>query len=208
MNIGIIGSGNIGATAARLFTEAGHKIAVSNSRQPKSLESLVKEIGPRARAATVEEAAAFGEVVLVAMPLFAYETLPSDQLAGKVVVDAMNYYEGRDGQIDFDGLTSSELVARGLPGARVVKAFNTMYYETLATEGQPNAPADDRFVLFVAGDDAEAKSVVSQLIEQIGFTPVDTGSLGEDGSKQQPGSPIYNVPMNEDQAREALTNME
>jgi predicted dinucleotide-binding enzyme len=207
MNIGIIGSGNIGATAARLFTEAGHKIAVSNSRQPKSLESLVKEIGPRARAATVEEAAAFGEVVLVAMPLFAYETLPSDQLAGKVVVDAMNYYEGRDGQIDFDGLTSSELVARGLPGARVVKAFNTMYYETLATEGQPNAPADDRFVLFVAGGDAEAKSVVSQLIERIGFTPVDTGPLGEGGSKQQPGSPIYNVPMNEDQAREALTNM-
>ena len=179
MNMGIIGSGNIGATTARLFTEAGHKVAVSNSREPESLESLVEEIGPRARATTVEEAAAFGEVVLVAMPLFAYETLPSDQLAGKIVVDAMNYYEGRDGQIDFDGLTSSELVARGLPGARVVKAFNTMYYETLATEGQPNAPANDRFVLFVAGDDAEAKSVVSQLIEQIGFAPVDTGSLGK-----------------------------
>jgi len=127
MNMGIIGSGNIGATTARLFTEAGHKVAVSNSREPESLESLVEEIGPRARATTVEEAAAFGEVVLVAMPLFAYETLPSDQLAGKIVVDAMNYYEGRDGQIDFDGLTSSELVARGLPGARVVKAFNTMY---------------------------------------------------------------------------------
>ena len=208
MNMGIIGSGNIGATAARLFTEAGHKVAVSNSREPESLESLVEEIGPRARATTVEEAAAFGEVVLVAMPLFAYETLPSDQLAGKIVVDAMNYYEGRDGQIDFDGLTSSELVARGLPGARVVKAFNTMYYETLATEGQPNAPANDRFVLFVAGDDAEAKSVVSQLIEQIGFAPVDTGSLGEGGSKQQPGSPIYNVSMNEDQARETLASIE
>jgi 8-hydroxy-5-deazaflavin:NADPH oxidoreductase len=208
MNIGIIGSGNIGATAARLFTEAGHKVAVSNSREPESLESLVEEIGPRARTMTVEEAAAFGEVVLVAMPLFAYETLPSDQLAGKIVVDATNYYEGRDGQIDFDGLTSSELVARGLSGARVVKAFNTMYYETLATEGQPNALTDNRFVLFVAGDDAEAKSVVSQLIEQIGFAPVDTGSLGEGGSKQQPGSPIYNLPMNEDQARETLASME
>jgi predicted dinucleotide-binding enzyme len=208
MNIGIIGSGNIGATAARLFTEAGHKVAVSNSREPESLESLVEEIGPRARTMTVEEAAAFGEVVLVAMPLFAYETLPSDQLAGKIVVDATNYYEGRDGQIDFDGLTSSELVARGLSGARVVKAFNTMYYETLATEGQPNAPADNRFVLFVAGDDAKAKSVVSQLIEQIGFAPVDTGSLGEGGSKQQPGSPIYNLPMNEDQAGETLASME
>jgi predicted dinucleotide-binding enzyme len=204
---GIIGSGNIGATAVRLFTEARHKVVVSNSRQPGSLESLLKEIGPRARAMTVEEAA-FGEVVLVAMPLFAYETLQSDQLAGKIVVDAMNYYEGRDGQIDFDGLTSSELVARGLPGARVVEAFNTIYYETLATKGQLNAPADDRFVLFVAGGDAEVKSVVSQLIEQIGFAPVDTGSLGEGGSKQQPSSPIYNVPMNGDQARETLASME
>jgi 8-hydroxy-5-deazaflavin:NADPH oxidoreductase len=204
---GIIGSGSIGATAVRLFTEAGHKVVVSNSRQPGSLESLIKELGPRARAMTVEEAA-FGEVVLVAMHLFAYETLPSDQLAGKIVVDAMNYYEGRDGQIDFDGLTSSELVARGLPGARVVEAVNTIYYETLATKGQFNAPADDRFVLFVAGGDAEVKSVVSQLIEQIGFAPVDTGSLGEGGSKQQPSSPIYNVPMNGDQARETLASME
>ena len=208
MNIGIIGSGNIGATAARLFTEAGHKVAVSNSREPESLESIVEEIGPRARAMTIGEAAAFGEVVLVAMPLYAYETLPSEQLAGKVVVDAMNYYQGRDGQIDFDGLTSSELVARGLPGTRVVKAFSNMYYETLATKGQPKAPGDDRFVLFVAGDGAEAKGVVSQLIEQIGFAPVDTGSLGEGGSKQQPGSPIYHVPMNEDQAPETLTSME
>ena len=83
-----------------------------------------------------------------------------------------------------------------------------MYYGTLATEGQPNAPANDRFVLFVAGDDAEAKSVVSQLIEQVGFAPVETGSLGEGGSKQQPGSPIYNGPMNEDQARETLASME
>ncbi len=79
MNLGIVGSGNIDATAARLFTEAEHKVAVSNSREPESLESIVEEIGPRARAMTVGEAAAFGEVVLVAMPLFAYETLPSDQ---------------------------------------------------------------------------------------------------------------------------------
>jgi 8-hydroxy-5-deazaflavin:NADPH oxidoreductase len=159
-------------------------------------------IGPQARAATVEEAAAFGEVVLVAIPFFAYETLPANQLAEKIVVDAMNYYEGRDGQMDFDGLTSSELVARAHPGARVVKAFNTMYYETLATGGHPSG--DSRLVLFVAGDDAEAKGIVSQLIEQIGFAPVDTGSLGEGGRRQQPGSPIYNVPMDEEQAREAL----
>ncbi len=203
MNIGIVGSGNIGATAARHFAAAGHEVAVSNSRGPETLEGLVADIGPRARASTVEEAADFGEVVLVAIPFFAYETLPTDLLAGKTVVDAMNYYPGRDGEMNLDGLGSSELLARHLPDARIVKAFNTMYYETLGAEGRPDAPPAERLVLFVAGDDAEAKAVVSGLIEEIGFTPVDVGTL-EDGRKQQPGSPIYNAPMNEARAREDL----
>ncbi|HKH78196.1 MAG TPA: hypothetical protein VKA51_14655, partial [Rubrobacteraceae bacterium] len=132
-----------------------------------------------------------------------YEALPTDLLAGKTVADAMNYYPGRDGEMDLDGLGSSELLARHLPDARIVKAFNTMYYETLGAGGRPNAPPRERLVLFVAGDDADAKVVVSGLIEEIGFTPVDVGAL-EDGRKQQPGSPIYNVPMNEAQAREEL----
>jgi 8-hydroxy-5-deazaflavin:NADPH oxidoreductase len=206
MNVGIVGSGKIGATAARLFAKAGHEVAVSNSRGPESLASLVEEIGPWARAATVEEAADFGEVVLVAMPFFAYETLPADRLSGKVVVDAMNYYAGRDGEINFNGLSSTEAVARHLPDSRLVKAFNTMYYETLRKEGRPSAPEEERLVLFVAGDDGEAKALVSQLIEEIGFAPVDTGSLS-DGRKQEPGSPIYNVPMDPEQARETLAGM-
>jgi predicted dinucleotide-binding enzyme len=156
MDIGIVGSGNIGATAAGLFANAGHEVAVSNSRGPESLVPLVEEIGSKARAATVEEAAAFGEVVLVAMPFFAHEALPADRLAGKVVVDAMNYYEQRDGRIDFDGLTSSEVVARHLPDSRLVKAFNTTYYQTLRTQGRSSAPTEGRLVLFVAGDDGEA----------------------------------------------------
>ena len=203
MNIGIVGSGKIGATAARLFAEAGHGVAISNSRGPETLEGLVADLGPRARASTVEEAADFGEVVLAAIPFFAYEALPTDLLAGKTVVDAMNFYPGRDGEIDLDGLGSSELLARHLPDARIVKAFNTMYYEMLGSRGRPAAPLGERLVLFVAGDGEEAKAVVSGLIEEIGFTPVDVGAL-KDGRKQQPGSPIYNVPMNEAQAREEL----
>jgi predicted dinucleotide-binding enzyme len=203
MNIGIMGSGNIGATAARLFAGAGHEIALSNSRGPESLQELVADIGPHVRAATIEEAADFGDVVLLAIPFFAYETLPADRLAGKVVADATNYYPGRDGEMDLGGLGSSELLARHLPDARIVKAFNTMYYETLGAGGRSDAPPGERLVLFVAGDDADAKAVVSGLIEEIGFTPVDVGTL-EDGRKQQPGSPIYNVPMNEAQAREEL----
>jgi 8-hydroxy-5-deazaflavin:NADPH oxidoreductase len=145
-------------------------------------------------------------VVLVAMPFFAYETLPADRLSGKVVVDAMNYYAGRDGEINFNGLSSTEAVARHLPDSRLVKAFNTMYYETLRKEGRPSAPEEERLVLFVAGDDGEAKALVSQLIEEIGFAPVDTGSLS-DGRKQEPGSPIYNVPMDPERARETLAGM-
>jgi len=201
MDIGIIGAGNIGATTARLFAGAGHRVAISNSRGPETLGELVSEMGENARAATVEEAADFGEVVLEAIPFGRYEDLPSDRLAGKILVDAANYYPGRDGEMDFGGLGSSEVIARRLPGARVVKAFNTMYYETLRTEGRGDD--EDRLVLFVAGDDAEAKDVVSRLIEEIGFAPVDTGSL-EEGRKQEPGSPIYNAPMTEDEAREAL----
>jgi 8-hydroxy-5-deazaflavin:NADPH oxidoreductase len=206
LNIGVVGSGNIGSNVAKLFANAGHEVVVSNSRGPESLVSLVEEIGPQVRAATVEEAADFGEVVLVAMPFFAYETLPADQLSGKVVVDAMNYYAGRDGEVEFNGLSSSEAVARHLPGSRVVKAFNTMYYETLRSEGRPSAPVEERLVLFVAGDDEETKSIVSYLIEEIGFTPVDAGSLSE-GRKQEPGSPIYNVPMHQQQAHETLASI-
>ena len=204
MKIGIIGSGMIGATAARLFVRAGHQVAISNSRGPASLASLVESLGAKARAASSEDAASFGEVVLVAIPYGKYQTIPEKFLQGKVVVDAMNYYPQRDGRIEFGGAASTELVGRYLPGARVVKAFNTMYYETLATKGQPEDPVEDRLALFVASDDAGAKAIVSRLIEEIGFAPVDTGSLHEGGLLQQPGSPIYNHPMTGREARAAL----
>ena len=205
MKIGIIGSGNIGATAARLFAKAGHEVAISNSRGPETLRELVADIGPNVRAATVEEAAEFGEVVLEAIPFGRYKELPVEPLARKVVVDAANYYPQRDGEIDFGGLTSSEEIACYLgPGVRLVKAFNTMYYETLASEGRPEAPVEERLVLFVGGDDEEATARVSRLIEEIGFAPVDTGPLGEGGRKQQPGSAIYNEPMTPLRVREAL----
>jgi 8-hydroxy-5-deazaflavin:NADPH oxidoreductase len=202
MNIGIVGSGMIGGTAAQLFVRAGHAVAISNSRGPASLASLVEDLGSKARAATNEGASSFGEIVLVAIPFGKYQTLPGKLLEGKVVVDAMNYYPQRDGRIELGDLTSTELVARHLPGARLIKAFNTMYYETLASQGRPDAPIEDRLALFVAGDDAKAKAMVSRLIEAIGFAPIDTGSLHDGGRRQQPGSPIYNRPMT---AREAQT---
>ena len=206
MNIGVIGSGNIGATTARLFAAAGHQVAISNSRGPETLEGLVEEIGPGVRAATVEEAAGFGAVVMEAIPFGRYESLPADRLAGKVFITASNYYPTRDGEVEHGGLASAEVIQQHLPGARVVKAFNTIYFVRLGENGRPGAPIEEREAIFVSGDDEEAKGVVSGLIEDIGFAPVDAGTLA--GSRrQEPGSPIYNVAMNPAQAREMLAGM-
>ena len=142
MNIGIIGAGHIGATLARHFAKVGHEVGLSNSRGPESLSALVKSIGPNARAMTVAEAAKFGELVVLAVPWRTAEALPAPELvAGKTVVDAMNPYSADGEVIDLGKRTSSEEVARRLPGARLVKAFNTMYYHTLATEARAPGPA-------------------------------------------------------------------
>jgi predicted dinucleotide-binding enzyme len=206
MNIGVIGAGNIGKNAARLFARAGHQVAISSSKDPKTLQHLVAELGANVRATTADEAASFGEVVLLAVPWTKRQNLPPANLfAGKIVIDALNAY-GSNYQVENLGnSTSSEEVAKQLPGARIVKAFNTMYFETLRT-GSRSDP-NDRLVLFVAGDDAEAKKVVEDLIEQISFAPVDTGSLHEGGRKQQPDSPIYNRPMNATEARQRLASL-
>lgn len=202
MNIGIIGAGYIGGTTAHLFIDAGHHIAIANSRGPETLRDRVAELGPNARAATVEEAARFGDVVLLAIPLKDYTTLPD--LGGKIVIDAMNYYPNRDGRIavlDSGEKTSSELVAEQLKGARVVKAFNTIWFEHLKTQGKKSAPVEERRAIFVAGDDAEAKGVVMKLIEEIGFGAVDTGTLRESAA-QQPGATIYNKDVTVAEGRE------
>ena len=210
MKIGIIGSGRIGATTARLLAGAGHEVTIANSRGPESLGDLVGELGPNARAGTVADAARDAEIVLVAVPLRAYADLPAEAFAGKVVIDANNYYPQRDGQIaelDSGETTSSELLARHLNGARIVKAFNTMNFRPLGSEGRPNAPRAERLAIYLAGDDDRAKEIVAGLIDEIGFAPVDTGNLHEGGARQQPGTPIYNNPMTAEEAKAALTSL-
>jgi predicted dinucleotide-binding enzyme len=205
MRIGIIGSGNIGATLARLLAGAGHEVAISNSRGPESLAELVRDLGPAARAATVEEAADFGEVVIEAIPFGRYRDLPAGPLAGKIVVTAANYYPQRDGTINFGGVTQSELVAGHLAGSRVVKAFNTIWYQHLQRQGDLSKPVDARRVIFLSGDDAEAKAVVADLIAQIGFGPLDLGPL-RDSARQEPDSPVYNKDITVAEARAILAS--
>jgi predicted dinucleotide-binding enzyme len=202
MRIGIVGAGMIGGTAARLFVRAGHEVALSNSRGPETLRELVDELGPAAQAGTAEDVARFGEVVLLAVPWRNPEALPpAELLRGKIVIDAMNPYTLDGDLTDLGESTSSEETLKRLPGVRLVKAFNTIWYQHLATRGRTDLPLDGRHAIFVAGDDADARAVVSRLIEEIGFAPVDTGGLREGGRRQQPGTALYNKVLTGAEAR-------
>ena len=209
MKIGIVGSGNIGANAARLFVHAGHQVVLSNSRGGQGLEAVVAELGAKARAATIEEAANFGEVVLMAIPFGKFRTLPERAFDGKVVIDAGNYYPERDGEfaeLDNNETTSSELMAAHLKGARLVKGFNTIWFKHLASEGDTSRPLEDRRAIFIAGDDSKAKEIVAHLIEEIGFAAVDNGFLHEGGRNQQPGTAVYNKDVTAKEAALLSTN--
>ncbi len=178
---GIIGSGHIGSTVARLAIDAGHEVVLSNSRGPETLTELVATLGPRARAATASGAATAGDVVLVTIPLKSYPSVPVEELRGKVVLDTMNYYPARDGEIpalEDESTTTSELLQAHLPGSHVVKVFNNIYFGHLAVLPRPAGSAD-RSALAIAGDDAEAKAVVTGLLDEIGYDSLDLGLLAE-----------------------------
>ncbi len=204
--IGIIGAGNIGSQLARLAVQHGHQVVIANSRGPETLTDLVAELGDQARAATRDEAAAAGEVVVVTVPLAAIETIPAEPLVGKVVIDTNNYYWERDGHIpalDDESTTTAELLQDHLPGARVVKAFNHIGAADLTGHATP-AGTPDRRALVVAGDDAEAKQVTADLIDEFGFDVVDAGPLAE-GWRIQRDTPGYGPRLTADQLREALS---
>ena len=193
--VGLIGSGRIGGTVARLAVAAGHQALLSNSRGPDTLKDLAAELGPLARATTGQEAAEGGGLVVVTIPFRAYPSVPAGPLAGKVVIDTCNYYPRRDGQIpelDSGALTSSELIQRHLLGATVVKAFNNIYYRHLASLARPSGAAD-RSYLPIAGDSAAAKAALTAFLDSIGYGSVDAGPLAE-GWRQQPGTPVYGTP--------------
>ncbi|MBE8517307.1 NADPH-dependent F420 reductase [Amycolatopsis sp. H6(2020)] len=179
--IGFIGSGNIGSKVARLAIAASFDVVLSNSRGPETLAETVAELGERARAATPGEAARAGDWVVVSIPLSAYRTLPVAELAGKIVLDTINYYPFRDGPIevlDSGKTTTSELVQEHLAGAKLVKAFNNISDHHIPALARP-AGAADRTALPIAGNDPEAKATAADLIGRLGFDTVDAGPLTE-----------------------------
>jgi predicted dinucleotide-binding enzyme len=189
--LGVIGSGHIGGTVARLAVKAGYEVVLSNSRAPQTLDALVAELGPAARSAYPREAATAGDLVLVSIPLAAYLSLPGSAFDGKTVLDTGNYYPARDGQIaplDSRALTGSEYLATFLPGARVAKVFNNIFYQHLLHLARP-AGAADRSYLPVAADDAPLAGATA-FLDAIGYGTAGYGPLSA-GWRQEPGTPVY-----------------
>lgn len=201
LKIGIIGAGHIGSTVGSLWVKSGHPVMFS-SRHPEELASLVQGLGALAKSGTVAEAVAFGDVIFIAVPYGAYPQIGKDfdsQLAGKVVLDAGNAVQARDGDITAEtkeegiGVTS----AKYLPGAKIVRAFNSMGYKYFVSEA---GRAGDRMAIPLAGDDKDALTVASTLVHDAGFDPVVIGSLARAKDFAQ-GNPLYGKQLTSEEMR-------
>lgn len=204
MQIGIIGAGMIGSTMAKLWVDAGHNVRLA-SRHPEDLKSLVEKLGPRTSAGTPAEAAAFGDVVMLTVPLKAIPGLARDlapRLEGKIVIDTGNAYEQRDREVAREAAGhpggSAAWAAAMFPKARWVKAFNTVYYKVLESEAHRSG---DPVGIPLASDDRDALEVVAGLARDAGFDPVSVGALAR-GKEFEPDTRPYNTGMSGKDLRE------
>src|SRR5579859_174451 len=205
MKIGVIGSGKIGSTLGGLWVKAGHEVMFSD-RDAETAKRVAGELGSRARAGTVPEAVAFGDVVLIAVP---YGALPAvqkevgEKLKGKIVIDPNNPVPARDGELGAQAKEKGAAVSTAaiLPGARLVRAFNSWGYQKLASEANRPAP---RMAIPVASDDATALKVGLQLVQDAGFDPVPAGSLAASKAFDL-GSSVSGKVMTADEMRKALS---
>jgi predicted dinucleotide-binding enzyme len=207
--IGFIGSGHIGSQLARLAVAHGYDVVMSNSRGPATLTTLVDELGPHARAATPDEAAAAADLAVVTVPFRALPAVPVEPLAGKVVIDTENYYPQRDGhvtELDEQRSTVSELVQRHLPTSKVVKAFNHIIYAELTSDARPAGTLRRRGLVAISDDD-EARARVAALIDEFGFDPVEVSPLSE-GWRIERDTPGYVARRTADELRADLAAAE
>jgi predicted dinucleotide-binding enzyme len=200
MRIAIVGTGRIGANAARLFAKAGHDVVLSFSRDQDKLEALASELG--GRAASPREAVEASEVVLFSVPWRLIDDVleQTGSLEGRIVIDTTNQF-GTGGWEDLGGRTAAQVNAARMPGARYTKAFNTLTSGFQAESAGRTGP--DRVVMFMCGDDVEAKAVVAGLIDDAGFTPIDVGGTADAAPMEAPRRPgaVYGEEVHEAEAR-------
>jgi 8-hydroxy-5-deazaflavin:NADPH oxidoreductase len=179
--IGIIGSGHVGSSLAKAAIAHGYDVVLSGSGKPDALEALAGELGPKARAATADEAAGAGDFAIIATPIAAVESIPVEPLRDKVVIATINYFPQRDGhiaEIDDGTVTVPGVLQRHLPDSRVVRAFSMLDAADMSRDGHQKGDQKRRAIA-IAGDDAAAKQLVAGLIDEFGFDVVDLGGLAE-----------------------------
>lgn len=190
--IGILGAGKVGTVLARLAVAAGYRVLISSSRAPSAIALTIDVLAHGAIATTSADAAARSDVVILALPLGKYRSLPVDELRGKLVIDTMNYWWEVDGprpDLTDTGVTTSEIVRDFLPESRVVKALNHMGYHDL--DGEPRVPgAAGRKGIAVAGDEADDREAVAAIVDALGFDAVDIGAL-DNAVILQPGGALF-----------------
>ncbi len=203
--IGIIGAGHIGSQVASAAIAHGYDVVIANSRGPETLAELVAELGPKARAATADEAAAAADVAVVTIPFKAYDKVPVEPLAGKIVIDTNNYYFERDGhypQLD-DGLaTVTGMLQEHLPASKVAKGFNHIQSGDITTDGTPAGTANRR-ALATASDHEDAALFVEKLYDEFGFDTVNIGPLSESWRVER-DRPAYVTRQNAEELRANL----
>jgi len=196
LRVAVLGAGHVGPVIARLAAHAGNSVAVATSRDPDEIELSVQVLSPGAGARWAVDAVADADIVVLAVPLHRFEQIETSLVAGKVVVDMMNYWpevNGRLATFDRRDISSSEVVARRLPQSRVVKTLNHLGYHQLDEESRP-AGDPERKALGVAGDDAAAVQVVATFVEGLGFDVVRMGGLAA-GRLLEPDGPVFGRPL-------------